>query len=161
LRLHLLCDVDALIVKNPQLDWGWIFNQANTMGCDRILRLALTFAHNLLGTDLPTEIRDKLAAKPLPTSSIEFIKSRLFAISDHSRLISKKLGFWEFLWAFNHRFYLQTRERFIDKTMYCFQWLQMSIQVAVTPNEADWNLIILPKGLYSVLRNQGQSVQNC
>lgn len=146
--LHLLCDIDALIIRNPQLDWSWVCNQANTMGCDRILRLALTSAHNFLGTDFPTEIRDRLAAKSLPISHTEFIEYRLFAISDYSRLPSKEIGFWEFLWSFNHQFYLQTRERLIDKTMYCLHWLQMSIQVAVTPNAADWNLVTLPKALY-------------
>jgi hypothetical protein len=145
--LHLLCDANALITSNPQLDWIWIFNQAETLGCDRILRLMLTSAHSLLKTDLPTEILNKLVTKPLPTSLIRFIESRLFSISEHVHPLPENPGFWEFLWSFNHRFYLQTREHFPDKTIYCLRWLWMCIQVAANPNKSDWNLVLLPKPL--------------
>jgi hypothetical protein len=146
--LHLLCDAHGLIVGHPQLDWDWLFQEVQTLGCDRILRLLMTSARNLLGTDLPETVVERLIAKTPPTALTEFIEFRLFSTLNRTPAILKNSGFWEFLWSFNHLFYIGVRERFPDKIKYCWNWFWMCLQVVVTPNEADRNLLILPKPLF-------------
>jgi hypothetical protein len=147
LSLHLLSDVDALLQKHPSFDWNWILNQAYSQGCDRILKLMLLSAQTLLGTNLPPAALDSLQSKPLPSSLIQSVKSRLFEDPSTSLLLENP-GFWESIWAYDHRFYLQSRERLHDRIFYCLTWLRMCIHTALTPNEGDFNLFALPKFLF-------------
>jgi Uncharacterised nucleotidyltransferase len=145
--LHLLSDVDALLSTHPSLDWTWILKQARTQGCDRILKLMLFSAQEVLGTELPKVVLDELQSKPLPPYLIKSVWTRLFHNPNRLDLLTDKPGFWEAIWTYDHRFYLQSRERFRDRFIYCLNWLQMSIDVAFTPNKGDWELMTLPQTL--------------
>jgi Uncharacterised nucleotidyltransferase len=147
LSLHLLSDVDALLSKHPSLDWTWILNQARTQRCDRILRLMLFSAQEVLGTDLPKVVLDELQSKPLPPYLIKSVWTRLFHNPHRLDLLTDKPGFWEAIWTYDHRFYLQSRERFRDRFIYCLNWLQMSIDVVLIPNEGDRELMTFPQTL--------------
>jgi hypothetical protein len=144
--LHLLSDVDALLRNHTSLDWNWILNQALSQGCDRILKLMLLSAQTLLGTDLPPAALDSLQSKPLSPSLIQSVKSRLFEDPSTSLLLENP-GFWEAIWAYDHRFYLQSREHLRDRILYCLMWLQMCAQVSLIPNAGDWELITFPQFL--------------
>lgn len=147
LSLHLLSDVDALLQKRPSLDWNWILNQARSQGGDRILTLMLLSAQALLGTNLPPAVSDKLQSKPLPPSLIQSVESRLFEDPSASLLLENP-GFWEAIWTYDHRFYLQSREHLRDRILYCLTWLQMCVHVVITPNEGDFRLLRLPDFLF-------------
>jgi hypothetical protein len=147
LSLHLLSDIDALLSRHTSLDWTWILEQAHAQGCDRILRLMLFSAQEVLGTDLPKVVLDELQAKPLPPYLIKSVWTRLFNNPNRLDLFPDNPGFWESIWTYDHRFYLQSRERFCDRFIYCLNWLQMSIHVALIPNKGDWELITFPQTL--------------
>jgi Uncharacterised nucleotidyltransferase len=145
--LHLLSDVDALLSNHTALNWPWILNQARSTGCDRILKLMLLSTQELLETDLPQIVLDTLQSNPLPSSLNQSVKIRLFENPNHPHLLSENSGFWESIWIYDHRFYLQCRERFRDRILYCLNWLQMCIHAVFTPNEGDFDWVVLPKFL--------------
>jgi hypothetical protein len=149
LSLHLLSDVDAILNYNyTSLDWNWILNRANSQGCERILLLMLTTAHQLFGTILPEVIIERRQDSPVHIALTDFVKERLFVSLKQSQSIQENPGLWEFLWAFSHRFYLQARERPIDRTVYSLLWLRILLQASFIPNQADLNLLYLPKRLH-------------
>jgi hypothetical protein len=115
--------------------------------CDRILKLMLFSAQEVLGTELPQAALDELQSKPLPPYLIKSVWKRLFNDPNHLALLPDNPGFWESIWTYDHRFYLQSRERFRDHFIYCLNWLQMSIDVALTPNEGDRELMTFPQTL--------------
>jgi Uncharacterised nucleotidyltransferase len=147
LSLHLLSDVDALLSKHTSLDWTWILEQARKQGCDRILRLMLFSAQEVLGTDLPKIVLDEIKSRPLPPYLIQSVWSRLLRNPNNLDPAPDKSGFWEAIWAYDHRFYLQSRERLRDRFIYCLNWILMSISVALTPNKGDWELMTFPPNL--------------
>jgi hypothetical protein len=147
LSLHLLSDIDALLSNHPSLDWTWILEKARTQGCERSLKLMLFSAQEVLGTELPKVVLDRLQSKPLPPYLIKSVWTRLFHNPNRLDLLTDKQGFWEAIWTYDHRFYLQSRERFRDRFFYCFNWLQMSIDVSLTPNKEDWELMTFPQTL--------------
>jgi hypothetical protein len=145
--LHLLSDVDALLSTHPSLDWTWILEQAHNQGCDRILKLMLFSAQEVLGTELPKVVLDELQAKPLPPYLIKSVWTRLFNDPNRLAVLPDNPGFWESIWTYDHRFYLQSRERFRDRFIYCLNWLLRSINVALVPNKGDWELMTFPSTL--------------
>jgi hypothetical protein len=53
-----VCDISELIYRYPNLKWQVVIDRANSIGCQRILILALFSTHELLGTTLPQSIWD-------------------------------------------------------------------------------------------------------
>jgi hypothetical protein len=148
LSLHLLSDIDVLLYNCVELDWSWVLHQARILGCERILAFTLASASVLLETEFPKAILDKLGKRAVETALVDFAKLRLFYVFASPEAQVRKHGFWEFFWSFKHCFYLQTREKFFDKVLYCFSWSSLCLQTSLTPNEADLKIIILPKALY-------------
>lgn len=55
--LKMVCDVAELVNRFPQLDWTALVKTASSLGSERMLRLGLRLADELLRTRLPDEIR--------------------------------------------------------------------------------------------------------
>jgi hypothetical protein len=148
LSLHLLSDIDALITRNPSLDWSYVLNPSAFPGCDRIVKLALLSAKGWLRTDLPQNVIEHFQSEPLPPALLKFVESRLLHHPDRLYNLQGKSGFWEFIWKYNHCFYLQAREGLGARAYYCLCWLQMSIYVIFTPNAGDFNAWKLPSSFF-------------
>ena len=150
LRLVQICDVAELVRVYPQLDWSLVWSLAQHLGCQRLLLLALCLVQDLFDVDFPALIQEPLHAEATVRSLAAQVHTKLWeepnpASAEHITVAER--GFWTFLLSYNHGFYLRVRERWQDKITYCLQWLWASLQVAVTPNQADWDLISLPKAL--------------
>ena len=143
-----LYDLAQLLRINPNLDWNQLLDQARTLGCERILLLALFLVNDLLKVDLPQAIADRIEADPvIKTLATEVWEQILFEADNPPDLV-EKIGFWRFFLSYNHRFYLRMRERPQERIIYCLHWLQSCLRVALTPNETDWKLLTLPSVFY-------------
>ncbi len=141
-RLIQLCDVAELLRTHSKLDWFGVLEQAQKLGCERMLLLDLFLVSELLGASLPQEVLERLEADPVSKLLATQVSSRLWREADHP---PEEQGLWSFFWSYNHSFYLSMRERQRDRVIYCLYWLRICFYAALRPNEADWALIDLPK----------------
>lgn len=146
IRLAQLCDVAELIRGNPNLDWTHVIQQSRRLGIERILLLTLSLTQTLLAVELPDSICKKLQNNPHVDALAEQVRSKLWCPIE-PRSNSEEDGFWSFLWDYNHRFYLQLRERLLDKLIYVWCWLLDCCYFAIVPNQKDIDLLALPKAL--------------
>lgn len=131
-RLGWVCDVAELIKSQEMLNWDWIVNQANKLGCERMLYLGLFMAHHLLETALPQEVWAKIQADPMIKLLAQQMCDQLFAeeiipVSGIKR----------------HIYYLRLRERWRDKIVY----LAYQARSKASPNTKDQTLLPLPTTL--------------
>jgi hypothetical protein len=72
-RLKWTCDVAELLRSHPEMDWQWVFQTAQDLGCRRMLLVALFLSREALDAPVPDHILDevkrdlgvKAAASPL------------------------------------------------------------------------------------------------
>ena len=154
LRLAQICDISELLNRTTHLDWDWIFNEAKSLGMERLIRLSLHVVDQLLATPLTQQVcewRDReLHLADLTQQAIQ----KLWNQPPLSPEQSIGFGFWATLWSYDHRFYLRMRERVRDRVVYVQIWCSTILKLLVTPNERDYAKITLPKGfeiLYSPL----------
>ncbi len=107
-NLSLICDIAELIRIYPNINWRQVIEQARILGCNRRLLLGLFLANNLLGTDLPEEILQKIAEEV----EIKFLAIKVYQeMFQHSyetpSLIERSL------------FDIRIREYLQDKIKYC------------------------------------------
>lgn len=117
-------DVAALIRVSPNLNWDFVFEQARTLGGERMLRLGLRLARDLAGAKSPREIDDPAV--------------RRLAAQVHGRLRSGEPGMTARDEAL---FHLRSRERLRDRARYCFRLL-------TTHTILDWQLVPFPRWLF-------------
>lgn len=60
--LKWVCDVAQLLRAHNQLDWDWIFSNASTWRCRRLVYMGLSLAHRLLDAPLPGAVLARLSA---------------------------------------------------------------------------------------------------
>jgi hypothetical protein len=60
--LSWICDLNELLHRHPELDWPRVQAQAKELGAERILRISLYLARELLGCELPAGIAQEIAA---------------------------------------------------------------------------------------------------
>ncbi|MCB0153811.1 MAG: nucleotidyltransferase family protein [Anaerolineae bacterium] len=63
-RLSWVCDVAQLLYTHPELNWGTVFEQARTLGCEHILLFGLRVARDLLQANIPQEIDQLIDLNP-------------------------------------------------------------------------------------------------
>ena len=106
-KLQWLCDVAELLRAYPKLDWERVNGHASRLGSQRMLALGALFAHDLLGTTLPTEVLERLKQDTMAQSFVGQLHSQLFLEGDTSAgAVNPSV------------FYLQIRERWWDKAKY-------------------------------------------
>ncbi|MCP5159235.1 MAG: nucleotidyltransferase family protein [Gammaproteobacteria bacterium] len=107
-RLKWICDIAELLRQNVCFDWSAIFREARLVGCERILRLGLTLANDLLDAPVP----DHLVHSPDPqvAALVARIRSNLFQID---------LPIHD-IWTIDV-FHLLGRERLRDKLSYALR----------------------------------------
>lgn len=131
-KLKWLCDVVGFLRVHPELDWDEVLRQARHLGVQRMVRLALLLARELMGVALPGPIdawsrRDRTArslARQVCTSWILVPPGAPPAGTD----------FW---------FHFRERERWRDRIPYALH----NLRLAVAPSEKDRAFVQLPKAL--------------
>ncbi len=136
-KLSRVCDINELILTNPNLNWNFIFEQAKLRGGLYILLSGLLLANKLLQTPLPELVWQKINAESNINLIVHNAQKCLF-VKPEEQPNKYQLFFY----------HLQTKERLQDKLWYIFSLI-------FTPTPSDW--IFLPKAnipsiLYYLIR---------
>ena len=124
----MICDIAELLHRNQNLDWDYVLSQARSSGATRILLLGLLLAHELLGSELPAEMRSQIDADRM-VKSLARKTIYHFTQPDGGELNAFYIPCY----------HVNVRERVRDKARYA---LFMS-----EPTVKDWSTLPLPASL--------------
>jgi hypothetical protein len=127
-RLLWVCDVAELIRNRPDLDWCRLTMRAGEWGADRMLRLGILLAMDLLEARPPENVRQWAVGDPVARSLAADIRARLTRPARAGPGIIQQA-----------RFHLRTLTHWRDRLQYC--------RYAARPSEADWGSWPLPPPL--------------
>ncbi len=129
-RLKWICDISKLVEANPEVDWNYILKLAKSIGGERVFLLGLFLANDLLGTQLPEQIKSLLQSNRVVYSLAQKVYKWLFTMSDY---VTHKTPL----------FRIKTRERYRDKIVI----LARNTRWVLAPNEKDHYFLSLPSFL--------------
>jgi hypothetical protein len=112
-RLMWICDIAECILAH-QLDWRRLLQQAQGGGSKRTLLLGLFLAQDLLGIELPAEVRQNIQADAKIKLLARQVTDQLFTGTHHAPEEEEENRRTFFRTAF----YLQVRERLGDKARF-------------------------------------------
>ena len=124
-RLAWIADIAALIERRRDLNWPRLVAAARASGSERMLLLGLSLAADLLGAELPAEVRRALADEPQVAALAAAVRRDLFT---PALTPSGLRGYFYFQ--------LKARRRLRDKLNY--------LRFTITPNEDDLARLALP-----------------
>lgn len=142
-----LVDIAALMTSHPEIDYGAVQKRAKSLGCSRFLGIVLILVQDLLHQEVPTELASQLVHRKKEQQLAQWVKDRMAAETEQPTVVPDDAGFWYFLVVYNHRFYLQVRERLRDKVYYCAHWGWKVVRMSLRPNHADRAILNLPQAL--------------
>ncbi len=97
-RLEWLCDIAELIrTHHSQIDWAKVLKQSHKVGCERILLLNCLLIHNLLGSQLPDIISDRMSLDPTLNFLFKDIQSFIFPQPNDAEPFGRKEGLLVFI----------------------------------------------------------------
>lgn len=124
--LRSICDVSELINVRKDINWEYVINTATKAGVRQMLFLGLYLANNLLQSEVPEEVLQKMGPAKRIKALAEKVYERLFGPP------KGEIGIAETI-----LFQLKVRDRLIDKIKYF-------IRFAITPSFGDWKSFDLP-----------------
>ena len=133
-RLIWVCDLTGLLNAHQGMDWRGLINQAEILGCRRILFLGLLLAGDLLGETLPAEISKRIQVD----STVRSLAGQV-----HERLFQEEKGpieTWE-----RSLFNLKVADHLQHRIRYC-------LRLAFHPTVVDWEAFPLPQPLFFLYR---------
>ncbi|MBD2663367.1 methyltransferase FkbM family [Richelia sinica FACHB-800] len=134
-RLVEICDIAEVIRVHRNIDWDWIMEEARQIGTQRILFLGLFLAHELLATELPQNVLQKIQKEQvinlLARQVCQWLFSDLSEVNNSAKTDERKA------------FYFNVRERKRD----IIPLLTYRIYMLLAPNKADRRFISLPNSL--------------
>jgi hypothetical protein len=125
-RLCWICDLAETIRRSEAIDWELVWTRARAYRCERMVRLGLFLAWNLLEAPLPQEIGRKLENDRFICNLATKVKIKLFQMNLQSAGI-RELSL----------FYMDASDCFRDRLAY---WLRLLF----TPTIEDWELFPFP-----------------
>ena len=126
-RLAWICDVARLlVVSSGEIDFSRVMSRASSLGAARMVLLGLFLAHQVLGASVPAEILNQ-AKQDAPV--LRLARNVEDSIFDREAITTSELD--------SHRFFLQARERWREKFLYC-------TRLAFMPTEEDHSALSLP-----------------
>jgi hypothetical protein len=129
-RLIWICDLAGMIRVDQGIDWRGLIDQAERQGWRRILFLGLSLVHDLMDTDLPEGIWEKVRADSAARRSARQLQQSLFQESKTSpEPLERSLFYWKIT------------ERSRDRMRY-------SLRMALRPTVVDWKAFPLPRSLF-------------
>ena len=133
LRLSKICDIAELLRTHPRMDWEQVFNEAERLGCRRMIALALTVSQQLLNAPAPETVMSRARADRQSNILARYIYHDLFQEGDDraDALLSEE------------DFHFILRERWRDKLYPHYH----AVRLRLTPNELDRAVLTLPDSL--------------
>ena len=128
-RLSWICDV-AELIQREQFNWTALLERATRTDCERMFYLGLYLAEQLLGTQLPTEVRSKIQNDDYLQMLAQGIAGRLFSGTEHVPATSGQV----FRFNFSLRKSWRGRARYFAFTL--------------KPKDVDLSGVWLPRPLY-------------
>jgi hypothetical protein len=119
-RLSMICDVAELVRVRRCADWGEVLGQARRLGSLRMLCLGLFLAQDLLGEEIPQELRACVRADPVVKRLARRVRDLLFQNPNdlggpaEGRLPLLGHTINELL------FHLRAKDRLRERVQYCF-----------------------------------------
>ena len=141
--LKWICDVAEFVRTRPQLDWGKLMQQAEVMGCDRMVLIGLSLAKTLLNVELPPVILESIEKDPTSQALTADFSRYLFQPNPQ---LGRKFTIDKF------RLHLQLVKQARDKVG-CFLDLErqlMDLEIRLMPNHKDYDFLALPKALHFI-----------
>src|SRR5258708_1061759 len=121
-RLDWICGVSEVIRRHREIDWPRMVEQADALGCRRILFLGLFLAASLLKSAVPKGLRENIESDDIVRSLADEVERRLFDLSAVPRNpLATAL------------FHLRTRERLRDQVTFSFR-----LATTLTPADMQW-----------------------
>lgn len=128
-RLEWIAVLNEMIRARPELDWEWVFEQAERLGGQRMLLLGLKLASDLFGNALPSRVLLRIREAPMIGQLAAEVRRGLF---DHSNPEVREAG--------RFAFHLKAREHWRDKG----RLLVYVLGSKLAPNRRDRERIPLP-----------------
>ena len=126
-RLAWICDMARLlVVAGAEIDFSRVMSRASSLGAARMVLLGLFLAHQVLGAPVPSGI---LNSAERDARALRLARKVEASIFNREKIAPSELE--------SHRFFLQARERWREKFLYC-------TRLAFMPTEEDHSALSLP-----------------
>ncbi|NJK41750.1 MAG: nucleotidyltransferase family protein [Acaryochloridaceae cyanobacterium SU_2_1] len=140
-KLKWICDINEAVLATPDRNWQQLLQQSAAMGCERMVLLGLSLAHQFLGTDLPEIVHQRLQSKPVCQNLAADLASRLF---QSNNVLGRTFTGQKFIRHW------QMTETLRDRIT-CFLDLGRPLHglwIKCLPNAKDRDFLALPQPLY-------------
>lgn len=139
-KLKWICDIAEFVHMHPNLDWHCVFEQAQTLHCERRVLTGLLLAHHLLDLSLPEIVLQRAEQDKICYELTEEFSQRLFWKDNP---LGRQFTIEKFL------LHLKSLEKVEDKLK---SWEELSRQlktllVKAIPNSRDREYLPLPRSL--------------
>ena len=125
-----ICDVAGLIQIHRGIDWDLLTEEAHRFGSDRILFLGLYLTKNLLNTNLPDGVWQKIKSDTKVKALAREVSRHLFDDRDNSPgILGKSL------------FHIKSTSLWRNIVRYCFYF-------SIPPTSEDYKILELPSSLF-------------
>jgi hypothetical protein len=128
-RLEWICDIDRFIRSKPDLAWSDLFEDARSLGIERIVLLGLYLSHTLLDLPLPENIKSGVSNNRVVKKLGQHIIDLHFSTPDRQ---GRSYGSFSLLW--------RMRENPTDRLRFAYRAL-------FAPKIDDFKYIALPRHL--------------
>ncbi len=136
-KLKWVCDVAELLrARKSEIDWEEIQRRACKQRTQRILRLGLFLAQQLIGAELPKAISEQVRQDSTTKRLAQQIRNKLFAGADRPLRKFKRAIF-----------YIRTRDQWHEGARFCFRYIFQCCQAIVTPTQIERRILPLPMSL--------------
>jgi hypothetical protein len=133
LRLSKICDIAELLRRRPDINWNRVFEDADRLGCRRMVLLGLRVTQELLDASLPHSVEVTVRDEPHLKTLSEYIYHSLFYEQDENR--NSPLS--------RASFHFRVRERWRDSLFPYYR----EFLLRITPNRKDRAVLPLPPSL--------------
>ena len=115
-KLAQISDIANLIDLHPNLDWDVVIKRAGSCGTKRILFLCLSLSNQLLGTNLPMEVIQKIDSHTKLKSLVPEVYDRLMnLLGGRCQFLERRRGYLA-----DRILFLKLKERWRDKLPTCY-----------------------------------------
>lgn len=135
-RLCWICDVAETIRVHQKMDWEQLVEKSSALGCEQMLFLGLSLAHNLLSAPLPEQITQLIQSH---------FRKKFLLTKIQNQILGKERKF-SFLGGIAFR--IQMMDQTTDKVKTCFKFLLRRSVRYIRPNCKDQEFLPLPYSLY-------------
>jgi hypothetical protein len=132
-RIKWICDIAEILRANEAHDWSACMATARTLGVERMVKLSIFLAADLLQAPVPAVLMQEIEKDSHVISNARWISKRLFAESEGR--IDERFAFF---------FYLTMKDHWWDGARHCLIYIWQFLTVIITPTRKERSTIRLP-----------------